>query len=83
MRAQIFKDWFRTKAGAHNEDEKQPEDPTMAEELTPLIRTLFDQCKIKPLGQEENNEDLGTIMLQIFNLIVEAQVLSISTDQAD
>ena len=71
MKAAIFKDWFRTKTGAHNEDETQKsEDETNFESISKLINMINDQDDKKLTS--DANMDLGTVMIKIFKLIIEA-----------
>ena len=70
MKAQLFRDWFRTKTGAHNDDETYGDQLTV--EMKKIVELVLQVGLHEPYDPNKV-ADLGTIMIGIFDLIIKAQ----------
>lgn len=70
MKATLFRDWFRTKTGAHNDEELYGQ--KMGEEMKQIVNLVLKVGLMEPYDPKKVT-DLGTIMIGIFDQIVKAQ----------
>ena len=68
IKAQLFRDWFRTKSGAHNDQGDEFYGSKMSTEMQSVVDLLSQW--LQPLDPNNKKMDLGSIMLAIFKEIL-------------
>ena len=71
MKAGIFRNWFRTKSGAHSEESDEHSTSTN-KEMIKIVELVMKAGNIDAFDPNKQT-DLGTLMIGIFKQIIDAQ----------